>query len=249
MTRFSRLKGLDAVVARYGSVRSFVLRTLYTWLTLTILALFTWPLLIIYADAPAVAPQDTPLGWFQFRLLAPTLVAVAAAWLWQLSPAPTDTGAVRTALSLFQRGRVWPQVLVFLLGTIAVITIFLLIEDPAGALKLVSVTCAEAAVIGIIISGYLHATFDVVLEDDRANLAAVGLFALTFVIRGVVAIASESDVTQAELIGAGIAGLIGGALIGGVTTFLRVRSGSIAPGILSLWLLFLVLGLSGFYGQ
>jgi hypothetical protein len=249
MTRFLRLKGEDAVVARYGSVRSFMLRTLYTWLTLTILALFTWPLLVIYADAPAVAPQDTPLGWFQFRLLAPLLVAGAAAWLWQLSPAPVETGSLRTALGLFQRGRVWPQLLVFLLGTIVVIAIFLLVEDTAGALKLLSLTFAEAAVIGIVISGYLHAAFDVVLHDDRANLAAIGLFALTFVIRGVVAIASEADVSQAELISAGIAGLIGGALIGGVVTMLRSRSGSIVPGILGLWLLFLLLGLSGFYGQ
>src|SRR5688572_8915808 len=49
-----KLKGHAAMLARYGTTRSFTMRTLYTWLTLTMLYLFTWPLLVLLTAAPGV---------------------------------------------------------------------------------------------------------------------------------------------------------------------------------------------------
>lgn len=241
------MKGREAAVARYGSERSFALRLLYSWLTLTILYLFTWPLLVIYADGPAVSPDDTPADWFQLRVLAPVLTALVAGWLWRLSPVPDGTLARERALAVFRQGQVWPQVMIFLLGTILVISAFLLLADPAGALKLILLTLAEALVIQIVISGYVHGAFEMLLHDRRADLIASGTYAATFGLRGILAAASGTGTTSGELVIALLAGAVVGALIGGVSSFLRDRTGALLPGILALWLTFLLLGMSDFY--
>lgn len=247
MVRLVRAKGRDAIFTRFGSERSFVLRTLYTWLTLTILYLGAWPMLIIYAGAPSVDPEDTPLGWYQLRLLAPLLTAVAAAFIWRVSPVPTETAARERVLLLARRGRVWPQVLLFLAGTIVVVALFLLVEDLSGGLRLLLLTLAEAAVIGIVISGYLHGALELVLRPRQAALAASGLYALTFAMRAMLAVASQEAGGDVAI--ALAAGLLAGLLIGLVAAGLRAASGSIVPGILALWLLFLLLGLAGFYAD
>ncbi len=246
MVRRSRAKGRDAVAARFGSERSFVFRTLYTWLTLTILYLGVWPMLVIYAGAPGVDPEDTPLDWYQLRLLAPLLTALAAGWLWQASPVPAETAARERVVALARRGRLWPQVLLFMAGTIAVVALFLLAEDAGGGLRLLLLTLAEAAVIGVVISGYLHGALDLVLRPRQATLAASGLYALTFAMRAMLAVASQES---GDVLVALAAGLLAGLLIGLAAGGLRAASGSIVPGILGLWLLFVVLGLSGFYGD
>ena len=245
MARVTRAKGRDAVVARYGSERSFILRTLYTWLTLTILYLGVWPMLVIYAGAPGVDPEDTPLGWYQLRLLAPLLTALAAGWLWRASPAPTDTAARERFLALARRGRLWPQLLLFLAGTIAVVALFMLAEDLGGGVRLIMLTLVEAVVIGVVVSGYLHGALDMVLRPRRAALAVTGLYALTFGMRAMLAVTSQESGGDAlvALLAALLAGLVAGLAAAG----LRAASGSIVPGILALWLLFLLLGLSGFY--
>jgi len=246
--RGGRLKGREAIEPRYGSVRSFTLRTLYTWLTMSMLYLFTWPLMVIYLDAPGVAPHETPVDWYQLRLLAPVAIAALATWLWQLSPAPAATIARSRMLALFTQGRIWPQAMLFLAGTPLVLTAFLIVEDPAGGIKLALLTLAEALAIQILTSGYLHAAFDIVLEDSRANLAAIGLYAAAFAIRASVVVAAEQassgggDYTLAI-----IAGVIVGVIFGSIATWLRAKSGSLLPGILALWLTFLMLGLGDFY--
>jgi hypothetical protein len=223
-----------------------MVRTLYSWLTMSMLYLFAWPLAVIYLDAPGVPPQDTPLDWYQIRLLAPALIAVVGAWLWQLSPAPAGTIARGRALALFRQGRIWPQALLFLLGTPLVLTAFLLAEDPAGGIKLALLTLAEALAIQILTSGYLHAAFEIVLEDGWANLAATGLYAAAFAIRAAMVVASEqSDGGPYTL--AVVAGIVVGLIVGGISSLLRARSGSLLPGILALWLTFLALGLGDFY--
>ncbi len=246
MARLARAKGRDAIIARYGSERSFALRTLYTWLTLTILYLGVWPMLVIYAGAPGVDPEDMPLDWYQPRLLAPLLTAVAAGWLWRASPVPTDTADRERVVALLRRGRLWPQVMLFLAGTIAVVALFLLAENPGGGLRLLLLTLVEATVIGVVVSGYLHGALDLLLRPRQSALAASGLYALTFAMRGMLATASQEPGGDALI--ALAAGLLAGLLIGLVAAGLRAASGSIVPGLLALWLLFLVLGLSGFYG-
>jgi hypothetical protein len=247
--RGGRLKGREAIALRYGSLRSFMLRTLYSWLTMSMLYLFTWPLAVIYLDAPAVPPHETPIDWYQLRLLAPLAIAGVAAWLWQVSPAPAGTMARSRVAALFTQGRVWPQAMLFLLGTPLVLTGFLVVEDPAGGLKLALLTLAEALAIQVLTSGYLHAAFEIVLEDGRANLAAIGLYSATFAIRAAMVVAAE----QAQSAGgdytlALAAGIVVGGIVGGIATWLRARSGSLLPGILALWLIFLMLGLTDFYG-
>ena len=245
MARLTRAKGRDAILARFGSERSFVLRTLYTWLTLTILYLGVWPMLVIYAGAPGSDPEDTPLDWFQLRFLAPLLTALAAAWLWRASPVPTDAAERGRVLALARRGRIWPQVLLFLVGTIVVVGLFLLVEDVSAGIRLLLLTAAEATVIGIVISGYLHGALDLVLRRRQAMLAASGLYALTFGMRAMLAVASQES--GGDVVVALVAGLVAGLLIGLAAAALRSASDSIVPGILALWLLFLFLGLSSFY--
>jgi len=242
-----RLKGRGAIVPRYGSMRSFMMRTLYSWLTMSMLYLFAWPLAVIYLDAPGVPAHETPTDWYQLRLLAPALIAVLAAWLWQLSPAPTETMSRRRAVSLFRQGRVWPQALLFLLGTPLVLTAFLIAENPAGGIKLALLTLAEALAIQVLTSGYLHAAFDIVLEDGRAHLAAIGLYAAAFAIRASMVVAAEQSEAGGDYTLAIMAGIVVGVIVGGIATWLRVRSGSVLPGILALWLTFLMLGLGDFY--
>ena len=248
-SRFSRMKGREAAATRYGSERSFALRLLYSWLTLTILYLFTWPLLVIYADAPAVNPDDTPVDWFQPRVLAPALTALAAWWLWRLSPVPNVTLSVERALAPFRTGRLWPQLMFFLVGTTVVISIFLLMADPAGALKLVLLTLAEAAVIQIVISGYVHGAFEMLLGDRRADVIAVGTYGATFGLRGLLAAASGTETGSGEMIVALLAGVVVGVIIGAIATLLRNRTGSLLPGFLALWLTFLLLGMADFYDR
>jgi hypothetical protein len=243
----TRLKGHEGIVARYGSERSFTLRLLYSWLTLTMLWTFAWPLLVLLTSAPGVPPEKTPAGWFQFRLLAPLLTAAAAGWIWRLSPVPTTTADRGRMLALAREGRVWPQVLLFLIGLPLVLSGFLLAEDAGGALKLASLALAEAVVIQVILSGYLHGAFDLLLPEGRPELPAVGLYALTFGIRGALAAAAEETLPQGELLLAATGGILAGALIGCLSVWLRARSGSILPGILSLWLLFLLIDLGDFY--
>lgn len=245
MVRRTRAKGQDAVVARFGSERSFVLRTLYTWLTLTFLYLGVWPMLVIYAGAPGANPEDTPLDWYQLRLLAPLLTAAAAGWLWHVSPVPTTTAARERVVELARTGRVWPQVLLFLSGTIVVVTLFMLGESASGGVRLLLLTLVEAAVIGIVVSGYLHGALDMLLRPGQAALAASGLYALTFAMRAMLAVASQES--GGDVLVALAAGLLAGALIGLAAAGLRAASGSIVPGILALWLLFLLLGFSGLY--
>lgn len=242
-----RLKGRDAIRARYETTRSFVGRMLYTWLTLTMLYTFTWPLLVLLTSAPGVAPQDTPSDWFQLRFMAPALTAAAAAWLWHLSPVPTNTASRERMAALFREGRVWPQVMVFLVGTGLVVSALLLFEDSAGAVKLVALSLAEAIAIQVILAGYLHGAFDLLLEGRRPSLPVVLLFALTFGIRGGLAAGAEETLPEGELVLAISSGIVVGALIGLVSVWLRGRSRSILPGILALWLVFLLLGLGDFY--
>jgi hypothetical protein len=230
---------LDAAVSRYGGVRSFTLRTLYTWLTLSILFAFGWPMLVVYAGAPGVLPIETPGDWFQARFLIAAASAGVAAWLWRVSPAPTDTARPERALALFRRGRVWPQVMVFLLGTLVVLSSLRIIED-AAAVKVVALGLAEALTIQIILSGYLHGAFDLLLEDYRASLATLALFALTFGIRALLASATDDDAGQDLLFVALLAGMALGVIAGGVSLLLRNRSGSIVPGILAHWLVLYV---------
>jgi hypothetical protein len=246
-----RLKGRAAAIARYGGLRSFALRTLYSWLTMTMLYLFVWPLLVVYADAPAVPPEETPAGWYQLRLLPPLLVAAVATWLWRLSPVPVATLDPRGALALFRCGRVWPQVLVFLLGMCVVVGGFMLAHDPPGALKLLLLTLAETLVILVLTSGYLHGAFELLLEDRKpvaAALCATGLYAFLFGLRAALAVAGESG-SGDEYVVAISAGIVVGALVGGVASWLRDRSGSLLPGVLALWLTFLLLALPEFYDE
>jgi hypothetical protein len=243
-----RLKGQEAIVARYGTRGSFTWRLLYTWLTLTMLYSFTWPLLVLMSSAPGVSPWDTPADWFQLRFLPPALIAVIAVWLWRLSPVPTDTIRRERVVATFRQGHVWPQVMVFLLGMIAVISFLLLIENPGGAIKLITLTLAEAAVMQILIAGYMHGAFDLLLKDARSSAPVILLFALTFGMRGGLATIEEDILLQEQFIVAVSAGIVGGAIIGAVSTFLRARTGNLMPGILALWLGLLLLPLPDFYG-
>jgi hypothetical protein len=240
-------KGHEAAVARYGSTRSFVLRTLYSWLTLTMLLTFTWPLLVVYAGAPeGLSPGETPIGWFQVRLLVPLIVGAAAGWLWRVSPAPTATAKPAHALALFSRasGRVWPQVMVFLAGLCLVLGLLLVASDPAAGLKWLAFGLAEAVALQLLLSGYLNAVFELLLDALPAALATLGLFALTFAIRTTLDAGTDESLSGGTFALVALAGALLGVIVGAVSLFLRARSGSLLPAVLAQWLaLYIVVGL------
>ena len=244
-----RLKGRDAARERYGSIRTFVIRTLYTWFTMTLLAQITWPLLVLQLDAPGAPPSDTPIDWFQLRLIAPVLVALLAAWLWRLSPVPHGPLQVAPARALLHRGRIWPQALLLMAGTLLVLVGFALLENPAGGLKLTSLALAEAVVIQILCSGYLQGMFALLLPTWRPTVLATMLYMLTFALRALLALADEATVGSTELLAAALAGAVVGLLLGGVCAVLRSRSTSLLPGTLLLWLVFVAFGLADVYDQ
>jgi hypothetical protein len=238
--RLTRDKGLGAAVVRYGNLRSFTLRTLYSWLTLTILLTFSWPAMIVYLDAPTgVSPRATPLGWFVARLLAAALSAAAAGLLWRLSPIPATVAQPERARRLFSRasGRVWPQALVFLCGLSALLLVLLLVADPLGALQVALLGLAEALAVQLLLSGYVKGLFDLTLDDYRATVATLGLFALTYGMREGLDAASGSGDFVLALVAGGVLGL----LIGGVSLWLRAKSGSLLPALLAQWLLLYIL--------
>lgn len=244
---YGRLKGRDAARERYGSIRTFVIRTLYTWFTMTLLAQITWPLLVLQLDAPGSPPADTPIDWFQLRLIAPVLVALLAAWLWRLSPVPHGPLQVAPARALLHRGRIWPQALLLMTGTLLLLVVFALIENPAGGLKLTALALAEAAVIQILCSGYLQGMFALLLPTWRPTVLATVLYMLAFALRALLALADEATVGSTELLAAGLAGAVVGLLLGGVCAVLRSRSSSLLPGTLLLWLVFVAFGLADVY--
>ena len=54
--RGGRLKGREAIAPRYGSLRSFMLRTLYSWLTMSM------PVSSFRAS-PVICPMPPSLRW------------------------------------------------------------------------------------------------------------------------------------------------------------------------------------------
>jgi hypothetical protein len=118
-----------------------------------------------------------------------------------------------------------------------------LVENPGGGLKLTLLALAEALVIQILLSGYLAGTFELLLPEGRPAILTVILYGLTFAMRGALAAAAEETLPQSELVLAVFSGLLVGMLIGAGSLWLRARSGSIFPGILALWLIFVLLGL------
>lgn len=245
--RLARRKGMEAAVARFGSVRSFVLRTLYSWLTLTLLFTFTWPLLVVFAGAPSgVSPRATPLGWFAARLAIAALSAAAAGLLWRLSPVPAEVARPARAARLFARagGRVWPQVMVFLAGVSALLLLLLFVSDPLGALQVATLGLAESLTVQLLLAGYMQGLFDLTLDDYRATVATLGLFALTFAIRGGLASSTQAGLGGNDFVVALVAGGALGLLVGAASLLLRARSGSLAPAVLAQWLtLYILVGL------
>ena len=235
-----RDKGLAAALTRYGSLRSFTLRTLYSWLTLTVLLTFSWPMLVVYAGAPnGVSPRQTPLVWFGARLLVALLSAAAAGLLWRLSPVPSAPADPARATRLFQRtsGRIWPQLLVFLSGLSALLLVLLLAIDPLGALQVALLGLAEALAIQTLLAGYLKGFFDLTLDDYRATVATLALFALTYALReGLDAASGSGDFALALAAGGAL-----GFLIGVISLWLRAKSGSLLPAMLTQCLLLYIL--------
>jgi hypothetical protein len=79
--------------------------------------------------------------------------------------------------------------------------------------------------------------FDLTLDDYRATVATLGLFALTYGMREGLDAASGSGDFALALAAGGVLGL----LIGGVSLWLRAKSGSLLPALLAQWLLLYIL--------
>jgi hypothetical protein len=222
------------VVLHYGSERWALLRTMYTWLNLTILLTFGWPVLVSFFNAPAGTPDETPFSWFLPRLLIPVATGLLVARFWRTSHVPAGVARPEAALRLFTAGQIWPQVVLFLTGVLVALTIYMLVVDPAAGLKVLLLGLAETLVVQMLIAGLVKCTYEVLdAEPVRTFLICTGLFALTFAARSGIAAAQQSAPGEVSIMAAILAGLVAGGLIGAVTLFLRDRSGSLYPGVVA----------------
>lgn len=218
----------------YGSERWALLRTMYTWLNLTILLTFGWPALVSFFNAPAGTPDETPSNWFLLRLLIPIVTGVLVARFWRSSHVPADVARPEAALRLFTAGRIWPQVVLFLTGVLVALAVYMFVVDPAAGLKVLVLGLAEVLVIQILIAGFVKGIYEVLDADPvRTFLICTGLFALTFAARSGIAAAQQTNPGEVSIMAATLAGLVAGGLVGAVTLFLRDRSGSLYPGVVA----------------
>ncbi len=224
----------DALIARYGDARSAMLRTLYTWLNLTLLAVFGWPALVVFVDAPDATPELTPTDWFFVRLGILLVTAVLLARFWYVNRIPTGILRLSSMVALFSRGKIWPQVILFLLSLTILLSAVLLFRDTGPALKILSLGLLTTLIVQGLNAGYVYSTFQILeVERNRLRGTVVILMGLTFASSAAteagIAINSESvEIAIAFVAGAGL-----GCIIGVVSVLFRERSESLAPAVLA----------------
>lgn len=227
----------DALIERYGSHGSAVTQTLVTWLNLSLLLALGWPAMVVVFGAPYRGVEHLPLGWFLVRLGIAAIVAGLTVVLWRLGPVSTRSGTLAAMAGIVERGRLWRQLTLTLLGVSITLVVLLILAEPARATRLVLYGVVESFAIQALLCGFMKRAFDVLLTPRRSNLLVTGLFAAFFGAQNL-ALASASPNIDENLVLVLLAAIMLGAVIGALSLLLRNRTGTILPGFL-LHLLFL----------
>lgn len=217
------------LIARYGSHRSAVGSILFAWLNLSLLIAFGWASLVVAFDAPSVSVEILPVDWFVIRFVIILIAAVLTVVLWRSSMAPTSSMSREAAEGLFQRGVLWSQGMLFLVGVSLVLSVLLLLANPNQATKLLLFGVVEVFAVQALFAGYLKTAFDLLFERRRAFALVTGLFAVFFGLQSL-AVAMIAVNADPNYVLAFLAGGLLGAAVGVVSLILRDRSGSIVPG-------------------
>jgi hypothetical protein len=228
------------IIARHGSHRAAVGATLFIWVNLSLLLAFGWAVLVIALDAPPVGVEVLPADWFAARLAIAVVGAGLTVLFWRSSQVPTAPMSREAITGIFQRGVLWTQGMLFLIGVSAVLGVLLLSANPAQAARLLSFGVVEVFAIQALFSGFVKTAFDILLDRKLAFLIVTGLFAAFFGLQSMAISITAADAGQNYLL-ALVAGGVLGAVVGAVSLALRDRSGSILPSILFHLLLFYLL--------
>lgn len=225
------------VIARYGSQRGAIWSTMFIWVNLSLLLAFGWAAMVVAFDAPPVGVEILPADWFALRLIIVAAAAGLTILFWRTSQVPTYSMSRESVEAIFQRGILWTQGTIFLIGVTFVLAALLLLANPERAGKLLSYGVVEVFAIQALFAGYVKTAFDILLDRSRGFWIVTGLFAAFFGLQSMAIAITAVDAGQNYLL-ALIAGAFLGAAVGSVSLMLRDRSGSILPGILFQLLLF-----------
>jgi hypothetical protein len=225
------------IIARYGSERGAIWSTLFIWVNLSLLLAFGWAAMVVAFDAPAVGVETLPADWFVLRWLIVTAAAGLTILFWRTSQVPTYSMSREAVEAIFQRGILWTQGTIFLMGVTFVLAALLLLANPQQAAQLLSYGVVEVFAIQALFTGYVKTAFDILLDRARGFWIVTGLFAAFFGLQSMAIAITAVDAGQNYLL-ALIAGAFLGGAVGSVSLMLRDRSGSILPGILFQLLLF-----------
>lgn len=225
------------VIARYGSQRNAIGSTLFIWVNLGLLLAFGWAAMVVAFDAPAIGVEVLPGDWYAIRLGLVVLGAGLAVMFWRSSQVPTRSMSREAVDGIFQRGVLWSQVMIFLIGVTGVLAAFLLIANPERASKLLAYGVVEVFAVQALFTGYMKTAFNILLDRTRAFLVVTGLFAVFFGFQSMAIAITAINAGQNYGL-AFVAGAFLGVVLGSVSLFLRDRSESILPGFLLQLLIF-----------
>jgi len=229
------------VVARYGNQRAAVGSTLFAWLNLTLMLTFGWPALVVLFDLPSMSIERMPMDWFLVRFGILLAAAVLTVFFWRSSPVPTWVLSREAAVGVFQRGVLWTQGTLVLLGVCLVLAVMLLLANQGQAARLLAFGIVDAFAVQALMSGYMKTAFDILLDRRQSFLLVLGLFTAFFGLQSMALAVAAVDSDQSALL-ALIAGATLGAVLGSVSLLLRDRSSSLLPGyLLHLFALHLVI--------
>lgn len=225
------------VIARYGNHRNAVGSMLFIWVNVSLMMAFGWAALVVAFDAPAVGVEALPTDWFIVRFLIILAAAGLTIMFWRSSMVPVSTLAREAFGGLFQRGILWSQGMLFLIGVSLVLAVLLLLASPGQATKLLLFGAVEVFAIQALFAGFMKTAFDLLFERGQSFGIVTGLFAVFFGLQSL-AIAITSVDTDLNYYLALLAGGFLGAVVGAISLLLRDRSGSILPGFLVQLLVF-----------
>lgn len=227
------------------SARLVAFRRLYRWLNLTLVHQALWPLVLLLTSAPALPVARLPLRWYAACLAGPTLAALlAASYRWQRPRPDTARGEGEDGEGSRPDTNVTPrsprgQLRLLLLGLpIMLAAARLIVGPPLPVIKLLVFGVADVAAFQLIHFGVVARTFP---EPERGQAAAVGLFGVSWGLRGALWTAAGSRTGSWAL--AFVSGFTLGLLIALLSRLMRDRLGGFWPAAALHWLIvYLVFG-------
>ena len=223
-------------------------RRFYRWLNLTLVHQGLWPLLVLVAEAPAVAPESTPWRWYAVHLAGPVLAAILALLYLAQRPAalsPEAAGGVdAVAVGAQATDPLREQARLFLLGLPVLVAVVRFVAGPVEPVaKLLLFGLADVAAFQLIHFGVVARAAGAT-DRAQAQTAAVLLFGASWALRDGLLAGVESGDASVALAATG--GLVIGLAVGAMSRLLRRWPGAWWAAAGAHWLvIYLVFGFAG----